>query len=154
MSVVIGLDLSLTATGFAADGTLRTIRSTGRAGDDLTARLARLDRLTGAIAGEVARVANEAGRERVVVVIEAPAFSRTTGHQHDRSGLWWLVVSELASWDGVDVVEVSPTARAKYATGKGNAGKAAVVSAVSHRYEVTFTDDNTADAFVLRAMGC
>lgn len=152
MTVVVGLDLSLTATGFAADGEWRSITSKGRAGDNLRARRDRLERLSAAIENAVDQASDRNPWRPALVVIEAPAFSRTTGHQHDRSGLWWLVVDGLIR-TGYMVAEVAPTARAKYATGKGNAGKAAVVSAVSHRYGVTFGDDNTADAFVLRAMG-
>lgn len=146
---VVGVDLSLTGTGVATAAGVRTIGSTGRAGASLRARHARLTNL----ATEVRRAVNDATDRMALVVIEAPAFSRTTGHQHDRSGAWWLLVDLLLS-DGHLVVEVAPTCRAKYATGKGNAGKAAVVSAVSHRYGQVFVDDNTADAFVLRAMGC
>ena len=152
---VVGLDLSLTGTGIATAAGVRTIASSGKAGASLRVRHARLD----AIATEVSLAVAETVGYRThdapgaLVVIEAPAFSRTTGHQHDRSGLWWLVVDELIS-AGHLVAEVSPTARAKYGTGKGNAGKAAVVSAVSHRYGVIFGDDNAADAFILRAMGC
>lgn len=146
---VVGLDLSLTATGIATANGVRTVGSTGRASASLRVRHARLADL----ATQVCLAVSEAAAPRTaLVVIEAPAFSRTTGHQHDRSGAWWLVVDELLA-AGHLVAEVSPTSRAKYATGKGNAGKAAVVSAVSHRYGITFADDNTADAFVLRAMG-
>ena len=144
---VVGVDLSLTATGIAtAEGT-RTIPSSGKAGAPLRVRHARLD----AIALAVSNIVEQAPTASLIV-IEAPAFSRTTGHQHDRSGLWWLLVAQLLD-RGHLVAEVAPTARAKFATGKGNAGKAAVVSAVTHRYGREFADDNHSDAFVLRAMG-
>lgn len=153
MTVVVGLDLSLTATGIATPAGVRTITSSGRAGASLRVRRARLIDIATRVSLAVAEQTAASGLGGALVVIEAPAFSRTTGHQHDRSGCWWLVVEELLS-AGHLVVEVAPTARAKYGAGKGNAGKAAVVSAVSHRYGITFDDDNAADAFVLRAMGC
>ena len=146
---VVGVDLSLTGTGIATADGVRTIGSSGRKGASLRVRHARLADL----ATQVVLAVSEAAAPRTaLVVLEAPAFSRTTGHQHDRSGAWWLLVDELLA-AGHLVAEVAPTCRAKYATGKGNAGKAAVVSAVSHRYGVVFADDNAADAFVLRAMG-
>lgn len=144
---VVGVDLSLTGTGIATAAGVRTIISSGRKGASLRARRARLDEIALAVSNIV-----ESAPTASLVVIEAPAFSRTTGHQHDRSGLWWLVVDQLLG-AGHLVAEVAPTCRAKYATGKGNAGKASVVSAVTARYGVQFSDDNTADAFVLRAMG-
>lgn len=91
--------------------------------------------------------------EADLVVVEQPAFSRSTGSMHDRSGLWWLAVAKLRSLDR-PVVEVTPTARAKYATGKGNAGKDAVLAAVVRRYpDVEVTGNDEADALVLAAMG-
>ena len=156
MTAVVGLDLSLTATGIATPDGVRTITSKGTAGASLVSRAIRLHRVCAEVYAEVARVVNEQPRGvDTLIVIEAPAFSRTTGHQHDRSGLWWLVVSEIGSWDRVDLVEVQPTARAKYATGKGNAGKDEVLAAVVRRYpDVEVTNNNEADALVLRAMGC
>lgn len=158
MTAVVGLDLSLTATGIATPGGVRTVGSRGKTGATLRQRSARLHDLAMDIGGEIDRVANEhrpSTRDRLLVVVEAPAFSRTTGHQHDRSGLWWLVVDELCGSSYATVVEVAPSARAKYATGKGNAGKDEVLAAVVRRYpDVDVSNNNEADSLVLRAMGC
>lgn len=51
------------------------------------------------------------------------------------------------------LLEVAPTMLKKFATGKGNAKKAAVVSALSARYGVTFKTDDEADAFGLMQIG-
>ncbi len=48
---------------------------------------------------------------------------------------------------------VSPNARAKYATGKGNAGKADVVREVTRRFDWFTGGEDEADALVLAAMG-
>lgn len=158
MSAVVGLDLSLTATGIATPDGVRTLGSKGKAGATLLQRSARLHDLAMDIGSAVDTVRAGLGllsSERTLVVVEAPAFSRTTGHQHDRSGLWWLVVDELCGSALVDVVEVAPSARARYATGKGNAGKDEVLAAVVRRYpDVLVSNNNEADALVLRAMGC
>lgn len=151
MSAVLGLDLSLTSTGLAwvVDGAAEVsrIRSTGRKGATLAQRDARLYDLRAQIALTVE------GYPPDLVVIEQPAFSRTTGHMHDRSGLWWLVVADL-HLAGIRTVEVAPTARAKYATGKGNAGKDEVLAAVVRRYPaVEVTGNDEADALILAAMG-
>lgn len=146
---VVGVDLSLTATGIATATGCRTLKSSGAAGASLRVRHARLTD----IATRVTLAVSDAAAPRTaLVVIEGPALSRNTGSVWDRAGLWWATVDELLS-AGHLVAEVAPTCRARFATGKGNAGKAAVVSALTARYGVTFGDDNQADAFALRAMG-
>ena len=143
---VVGLDLSLTGSGIAfPSGHTQVVASKGSATASLDDRAKRIGKLVEEILDVVE------GTD--LVVVEAPAFSRTQGSQHDRSGLWWLVVMGL-HWSKVAVAEVAPTARAKYATGKGNAGKDEVIAAVVRRFP-TFTgsNNNAADALVLCAMG-
>lgn len=149
---VIGLDPSLRSTGLAqvapgrsmpAHWAFETVRSV-KAGASVGSRAERLL----AIEGRVRQVVRGAG----LVVIEAPAYSRSVGSRHERSGLWWLLVAAALSED-CRVVEVSPTARARYATGSGSASKAEVVAAVSARYGVLPSNDNEADAIALAALG-
>lgn len=149
---VVGLDLSLTATGVATLYGERhvtdTIRSKGKAADGLLARSQRLHALHIEILEKVM------GAD--VAVIEQPAYGQTGGSHHDRSGLWWLVVSDLADRDkGVRrFAEVTPQAVKMYATGKGNASKSEVLAAVIKRYpSADVANDNEADAFVLAAIG-
>lgn len=151
---VIGLDLSLTSTGmaFIDYGLLAgvdRIKTTGKKGDDLAARQKRLN----GIQQEVFEAVNN--YEPHLVVVEAPSYGSQHGAQHDRSGLWWLVVDMLHEMD-LHVATVSPNGRAKYGTGKGNAGKDEVLSQVVRRYssaEVDIRDNNEADAVILAAMG-
>ena len=143
--VVVGLDLSLTATGVATSIGTKLVTSTGHKGDTLDQRRARLLDMVGRIMNEVTPLAD-------LVVIEAPAFSRTQGAMHDRSGLWWLVVAALH--DSLqNVTEVTPTALKKYITGKGVATKPDMRMAIFKRFGVDVADDNEADAFALRALG-
>ena len=149
---VVGLDLSLTATGVAIiDGTavmVSTIESKGTKDASLLDRMRRLDDIESQIINNIER-----GRLPDLVVIEQPAFSRTTGHHHDRSGLWWRVVG-VAQDFYADVVEVTPGGLKKYVTGKGNASKDEVLLSVARRFpEVAVTNNNEADALVLAAMG-
>lgn len=149
---VVGLDLSLTSTGVAVveDGrvvVLGRVTSTGRKDATLAERAARLDKIAARLAAEVA------GAD--LVVVEGPSFGQQRqGGQHDRSGLWWLVVRDRFE-RGRGVVEVPPACRAKYATGRGNAPKDAVLAAVVRRYGdlVEVTGNDTADALLLAAMG-
>lgn len=150
MTRIVGIDPSLTGTGIAiiTDGqvALHTLTSKGAAGDTLAQRRLRISRLRRAIEGVIYPGVD-------LLVIEAPAFSRTAGHMHDRSGLWWMLVdTALSSY--VPVAEVTPTTRARYATGKGNASKDAVLLAVARRYpHIEVGNNNEADALVLGAMG-
>lgn len=146
----MGIDLSLTSTGLAyvgEDNRVECIRikSAGKKTATLQDRRTRLASIHNKISVHIPPDA--------LVVIEQPAFSRTTGHMHDRSGLWWLIVDYL-SVRGNDVVEVAPTVRAKYATGKGNAGKDQVLAATVKRYpDVDVTGNDIADAVILAALG-
>lgn len=146
---IVGIDPSLTGTGIAIveDGrvTVRTVKSKGTAGDGLVDRRLRLRYLADSALHD-AMCAD-------LLVIEAPAYNSRTGHQHDRSGLWWLLV-ERALGNYVHVAEVTTGGVKRYATGKGNAGKDAVLLAVARRFpDVAVTDNNQADALILAAMG-
>ncbi len=159
---MVGLDLSLTGTGIAVGvagqaPTVTTIKSAGAKDATLADRVARLR----SIEREISCTLNPHLWEGITTplpalfVIEAPAFASKTGHAHDRSGLWWLLVERLHAWPGIwHVVEVTPSARAKSATGRGNAGKDEVLAAVVRRYpDVPVANNNEADALVLAAMG-
>ncbi|MFJ6707004.1 MULTISPECIES: hypothetical protein [unclassified Streptomyces] len=143
--LVRGLDLSLTGAGVAGAGWAQTLGSKGKRSDTYAMRRARLDRLAG-------RIVETVGPAELAVV-EGPAYSRGAGAgTWDRAGLWWLVVDKLAARE-VAVAVVSPTARARYATGNGRAGKQAVLDEAGLRYGVALRNDNEADAYVLAAMG-
>lgn len=143
---VVGLDLSLTSTGLAY-----------RAGDQTgTERIAPrgLDGLSRirAIAGQVVLACDGAD----LVVLEGPAYGSARGKQqghHERAGLWWMVLDALQRRD-LEVAIVPPNLRAKYATGKGNASKAAVIREITRRFAWFGGEEDEADAVALMAMGC
>lgn len=147
---VVGLDLSLTATGLGTTRSggpagVQTIKSKGPKDATLEERRDRLHNLARDI--QLAALAAD------VVVIEQPAYNQTGGSHHDRSGLWWLVVDWLVD-EVPTVVEVAPQVVKKYATGKGNASKDEVLAAVVRRYaDVDVANNNEADALVLAAIG-
>ena len=153
---IIGLDLSLTATGVAIieidDGgpfypRTRTVQSSA-AGMGIEGRALRMATICNLIEAHVCGFLPSD-----LVIIEQPAFSRTTGHHHDRSGLWWLAVNR-ALQHSCTVVEVTPGGLKKYLTGKGSAGKDEVLLAVARRFpEVDVANNNEADALGLAAMG-
>ncbi|MFD7068513.1 hypothetical protein ACFV97_14960 [Streptomyces sp. NPDC059913] len=142
--IVRGLDLSLTGAGVAGAGWAQTLGSKGKRTDTYAMRRTRLHRLADRIVEAVAPCD--------LAVVEGPSYGSKGAGTWDRAGLWWLVVDRLAALD-IPVAVVTPTARAKYATGNGRAGKQAVVEAVGPRYGVALRDDNQADAYALLAMG-
>jgi crossover junction endodeoxyribonuclease RuvC len=147
---VVGLDLSLTSTGVAVatpDGAI-TDRITTKPVPNATLT-DRADRLQGIARGIVSGYTSGAD----LVLIEGPSYGSTTPHQHDRAGLWWLVVARLMS-TLVPVVEVPPSTRMRYATGRGNASKDDVLSAVIRRYpHIDVNGNDEADSLILAAMG-
>lgn len=141
---IVGIDPSLTATGIAAaDGTLHTVKSKP-VGDDLGSRLWRLNVICAKI-GALVQGAD-------VAVIEGPAFSRANAGTHVGAGLWWRIVGGLHA-RGVRVVELGPSQLKKFATGRGNADKAAMRVALLKRAGLDVADDNQADAWWLRQAG-
>lgn len=147
--IFVGLDLSLTSTGVAmihGDAiTVRRVKSTATQGDT-SDTAARLDRIVAEILGSIPLA------EHTHVAIEGPSYGSVGVGQHVRGGLWWLVRTHLAR-AGVDTLIAAPTTVKKYATGKGNASKDAVLAAVIKRYpQVDVTGNDEADALVLAAI--
>jgi crossover junction endodeoxyribonuclease RuvC len=146
---IVGIDPSLTGTGLAV------IRPGGLvATDTVTTKLRghqRLDR----ILSEVREVAVNGGQwgPADLVVIEGPSYGSKGSAYHQVAGVWWLIAHEL--WlAGVPYAVATPSARMKYATGKGNAAKDQVLAAVLKRFGhlVDIDNNNEADALVLAAM--
>lgn len=142
--IVRGLDLSLTGTGVAGAGWAQTLGSKGRRADTYAMRRARLHGLADRIV--------EAVGPCDLAVVEGPSYGSQGAGTWDRAGLWWLVVDRLAARN-IPLAVVAPTARARYATGDGRAGKQDVLAAATFRYGIRLRDDNQADAMVLCAMG-
>lgn len=149
--IVVGIDPSLTSTGVAVidteSGEISAVRiATKASGDDLANRSRRIDAIANVVLDTVLFCD--------VAAVEGPSYAqRHAGSAHDRSGLWWAITGSLVGY-GSPVVEVPPTVRAKYATGKGNAPKDAVMLAAAKRYPGADIDGNdTADAVILAAIG-
>lgn len=153
MTVVVGLDLSMTGTGVSfihdrvptiTPGTV-TITSTGRRADTLHQRHTRLTRL----ALEVIIAVGQAD----LVVVEGPAMMAKGGSNWDRAGLWWLVINPLLC-SRIPVAVAAPTTVKKFAAGKGNADKAAVAVGISRLWpDVNPGNDNEFDALTLATIG-
>lgn len=148
---VVGIDPSITRTGIAIATehgvTLHCATSKGTADATWTQRYDRLRALAIEVAGWVPTGS--------LVVMESPSYnSKNSGSAHDRSGFWWYLYDALRCMD-CHIVPVTPTQRAKYGTGKGNAGKDEVLAATVRRYpEILVRNNDEADALLLAAIGC
>lgn len=150
---VAGLDLSLASTGIAVtrnDGGIltRRVRSSGKKDDTWAQRSARLKGLAAEIVSWIP--------EDSLVVIESPSYASTTGAQHDRSGLWWIVYGTL-ELRGCNIIPVTPAQRMTYAVGKGGGkgtDKDNILAATIRRYpDIDITGNDIADAVLLAAIG-
>ena len=156
---IVGLDLSLTATGVAVirphEETRKIRVSVVRSKSvDSADYNATLERLRGLLNGIVKTINFEKEEgDIVVIVMEGPIFPSTKmlGMYHTRAGLWWLAYHFLSKIGLVVVVE--PTKLKSYVTGKGNTPKAEVFATMVRNFpDVTIGDDNEADALGLANM--
>ena len=138
----MGLDLSLTSTGYSCDGDTGTVSVKSKG----------VKRLYD-IRDEIMLSCREHRPD--VVVIEGYAFSSRASQAHSIGELGGVI--RIALYENSFVfVEIPPTCRAKFATGRGNASKTEVVSAISARTGVTWTGkgaDDECDAWILEQMG-
>lgn len=136
---VVGLDLSITATGVALwDGTTHTITAAKWGGDW------RLVNIRKTVLHHLLTP-----RAALAVIEDLP----THAHGAGVTGMVHGVVRELLLDNGVPYVLVPPATLKKYATGKGNATKADMRMALYQRAGLDLRDDNQADAWWLRMMG-
>lgn len=152
--VSMGIDVSLTSTGVAVatqngDAQTELVKTSGKMTDTIDDTAIRL----GNIITEVFNFA--ASVDPDVIVIETATFStHKDSSAHRRAGLWWALVMVLREhWP---VVGVSPTQLKKYATGKGNAPKEAVLMSVAKMWGHGVVEDGNfdrADSMVLATMG-
>lgn len=90
---------------------------------------------------------------KILVVMEAPAYSSSSPGTFDRYGLWWKIYDALEEIGAV-IIPVAPPVRCKYATGKGNADKDTVLAATVKRNPQIDVDGNDiADAVNFLAIG-
>lgn len=142
MPDVIGLDLSLTSTGMAYADLTQSVQPKAKGME----RLEAINRV-------VLEVCDRYSEP--FVVVEGYSYSSRNSHAHALGELGGIVRFSL--WQrGIPYADVPPTCRAKFATGKGNAGKAEVVSAISARTGLLWSGkgaEDQCDAWVLQEMG-
>lgn len=151
---VLGLDLSLSQSGAAQvhqSGLVQTWRFATDplpAGATLEAEAARLVDITAWAVGR-----GTVGT--VLAILEAPSLGSTTGKQHERAALWWMVVRALSRL-AVPVGCVAPSSLKHKIAGSGKADKAAMGRAVHALYPKHGLDrvsDDEWDAVGLATVG-
>lgn len=139
---LLGLDLSLTSTGYCINGKTGVISTKAKGPERLSI-----------VSNEVIELISSNSID--VVIIEGYSFASRNSQAHSIGELGGAVRMKI--WEnGVSYVDVPPTCRAKFATGKGNAGKTEVISAISAKTGLTFLGagaDDECDAWVLEQMG-
>jgi hypothetical protein len=132
---VIGLDLSLTSTGYARQIVESTeppavgLVKTKPTSDDVAAVWRRIREAGQGVLDVVDQLTRlQYGRAETLVVIEWASYGsggqRMNAMADERSAMRWLVAGTLAS-HGYPVAKVPPKVRAMHATSNGNAGKPA-----------------------------
>jgi Holliday junction resolvasome RuvABC endonuclease subunit len=139
---IVGIDLSLNSTGWALAEEYGTITTTLVGAERLEYVYNELKMLL--------EKNNYPG-----VIIENYSFASKGSRQFsigEVGGVARLLFKQL----GISFVEVPPTCRAKFATGKGNASKNEVISSISARTGIVWSGkgaDDMCDAWVLLEMG-
>lgn len=138
---LLALDLSLVSTGFCSDKKMGIISTTEKGPK-------RLDLISSAVADTVKE------EEIDVVIIEGYSFASRSGQAFSIGELGGVVRTTLYRM-GIPFIEIPPTCRAKFATGKGNASKNEVVSSISAKTGIIFRNpgaDDQCDAWILLEM--
>jgi Holliday junction resolvasome RuvABC endonuclease subunit len=141
MISLIGLDLSLTSTGISVGGKTSVLATKSRGAERLHI-----------ISSEIIKICID--NDVQCAIIEGYSFASRNSQAHSIGELGGAVRMRL--WEsGIIFIDVPPTCRAKFATGKGNASKSEVVSSVSAKTGIVFSGsggDDECDAWLLEEM--
>lgn len=150
--LVAGIDPSLTNTGMAVldNGQPVYRHSYGEDGHKTDTTLIRNRRMRG-----LRRYIRDcfAPFDLDLLVIEGPSFGSRYGNPHERGGLYHAVIADF-DVRKVPIAIIPPKTRAMWATGRGDADKAAVLAEVKLWWPGQFVaNHDEADAFALAAAG-
>jgi crossover junction endodeoxyribonuclease RuvC len=137
---ILALDLSLVRTGACVSS------DSGAFGDYssiATGKLRGMERID-----RIARQVQARARDVDLVVIEGYSFGSKGRSVFDIAELGGCVRFLLYRL-GIPWVDVSPSTLKKYATGKGNSPKDAMIAAAIRRFGFAGCDNNEADAYLL-----
>lgn len=141
MATPVGLDLSLTSTGWSAGDDQRVVTPNCTGVD-------RLVEIRDTLAGWLAQIPTP------LVAVEGYSFASRASQAHAIGELGGVVRVMLHERQ-IPWVEIPPTCRAKFATGRGNASKNEVISSISARTGIVWSGkgaDDRCDAWILEQM--
>lgn len=139
---LMGLDLSLTSTGY----------SSGDVNGVIVSKLVGVERLIEISENIIKTILN---LNVDIVLIEGYSFASRSGQAFSIGELGGVVRVAIKKIDK-PYIEIPPTCRAKFATGRGNASKNEVISAISARTGMVWGNpgaDDKCDAWILEQMG-
>lgn len=139
----VGIDQSLTATGFAA---LKDDENRPVCTYRLTTKAIGIERLL-YLRDEICRLVHPAP----FVTMEGYGFSAKNSHSHSLGELGGLLKAALYEM-GVAIAIVPPSTLKKYTTDNGAAPKDVMLKSVYKRWSFDTNDNNIADAYALAKM--
>lgn len=138
---IIGIDLSLTSTGVSCQGNMSIVSTKEKGAQRLSI-----------ISKQILSICLD--NEIECAIIEGYSFASRNSQAHSIGELGGCV--RMTLWDaGIPYVDIPPTSRAKFATGRGNASKGEVMSAISAKTSIVFSgsgSDDMCDAWILEQM--
>ena len=157
MSLIIGIDPSLTSTGIVV---LRGNKVELAVTTKNKPALGTIDRVR-LIYERIVCVAEsltdgEKWQAPDLIVSEGFSYGSKGRSVFDIAYLGWRIREELErlrTEDNIPWLEVPPSQLKKFATGQGNANKEIILQQVYKRWGVEFSDNNQADAYVLAQIG-
>lgn len=148
MTVVIGIDPSLTGTGLA--NPITTTGTTTHTVSTTAATIARFSKIADGVRNVLAQARSLWPDDELFVVVEdLPTHAQGAGKTGMAQGVVRLVLEEEA----VRYVTVTAATLKKFATGSGNADKHRMRMEAYKRAGVEFADDNQCDAWWLQQLG-
>jgi crossover junction endodeoxyribonuclease RuvC len=160
MSLIIGIDPSLTSTGIVVlrDGEIEIAQTTKNKPELGT--ICRVHSILHQIIGTLNDMDDiykpELSQAPDLIVIEGFSYGSKGRSVFDIAYLGWRIREELErlrTGDNIPWLEVPPSQLKKFATGQGNANKEIILQQVYKRWGVEFSDNNQADAYVLAQIG-
>lgn len=136
--MIVGLDLSLTATGMATAAGVQVLRPKTRG-------LVRLVEIREWVLDGI-------GRQTYTAVVEGYSYASKFSHAHSLGELGGVVKVALAERQ-IDVCVVEPKLLKKFAANNGNASKADMLDAARRAGYEGSNDDNAVDAWWLYQFG-
>lgn len=148
---ILGLDLSLTGTGWCLWG-CEYQHDEGLIDTDKMLGLARMDHILSSIMEKLETHPTDQGPGNTLVVMEDFSFGSKGSSLFQIAGLGYIVRYRLWS-QGINFILVPPTVLKKFVTGTGNSDKSVMLKETYKRWGADINDDNICDAYGLARIG-